>query len=124
MIENVQKRATKQVPGLKDLSYEQRLRTLNLPTLAYRRLRGDLIETYKILTGKYDQAVSDLFVMNSNQTTRGHKYKLFKKRPRLNSRKYSFCYRVVDIWNSLPSDIVEAKNVRSFERRISDVVTS
>jgi plasmid maintenance system killer protein len=49
MIENVQKRATKQIPGMKNLSYEERLRKLELPTLSYRRLRGDMIEVYKII---------------------------------------------------------------------------
>ena len=55
MIENVQKRATKQLPGMKELPYEERFKVLNLPTLAYRRGRGDLIETYKILTDKMTQ---------------------------------------------------------------------
>ena len=41
-VEYVQRRATKLVPCLKDLSYKERVRTLNLPTLAYRRSRGDL----------------------------------------------------------------------------------
>ena len=49
MIEGVQRRATKQIPGLSDLSYEQRLRKLKLPTLKYRRHRGDMIEIYKIV---------------------------------------------------------------------------
>ena len=40
LIENVQKRATKTVPGLSGLSYEEHLRKLKLPTLAYRRARG------------------------------------------------------------------------------------
>ena len=56
-IENVQRRATlcsKQIPRLSSLSYEDRLRKLKLPTLAYRRSCGDMIELYKILTGKYD----------------------------------------------------------------------
>ena len=44
MIENVQKRATKQIPGMNNLPYEERLRKLELPTLSYRRLRGDMIE--------------------------------------------------------------------------------
>lgn len=118
MIENVQKRATKQLPGMKELPYEERLRVLNLPTLAYRRVRGDLIETYKILTDKYDPEVSRLFTMRNESTTRGHNRKIFKKRPRLNTRKYSFCYRVVDLWNQLPEDIVEAKTKYSFERRL------
>ena len=43
MIENIQRRATKLIPGLSDLSYEDRLRRLKLPSLAYRRSRGDMI---------------------------------------------------------------------------------
>ena len=45
MIESVQRRCTRQLPYLKDLPYPERLKKLNLPTLAYRRLRGDMIET-------------------------------------------------------------------------------
>ena len=51
-IENVQRRATKLIPGMKDLTYEERLKTLNLPTLKYRRFRGDMIEMYKLLNSK------------------------------------------------------------------------
>lgn len=40
-LESVQRRATKVVPALKDLPYPQRLQQLRLPTLAFRRLRGD-----------------------------------------------------------------------------------
>ena len=57
-IESVQRWATKQIPELKGLSYEQRLKKLKLPTLLYRRVRGDLIETFKILHVKdimYDE---------------------------------------------------------------------
>ena len=43
-IEKVQMRATKLVDGLANLNYEERLRKLDLPTLAYRRMRGDMIE--------------------------------------------------------------------------------
>jgi hypothetical protein len=35
---------------MKDLTYEERLRKLKLPSLRYRRLRGDMIETFKIVT--------------------------------------------------------------------------
>ena len=53
-IENVQRRAMKMIPGLKDLSYPEGLRALKLPTLVYRRLRGDMIETYKVIRKVYD----------------------------------------------------------------------
>ena len=88
------------IPGLRDLEYEQRLFRLRprivdgllfllrLPTLAYRRLRGDMIETYKILSGKYDTDVTEgLFNLRQDSDTRGHSLKIFKERPRLECRK-------------------------------------
>ena len=47
-IEKVQKRATKLIINFKNMSYSDRLQRLNLPTLKYRRLRGDKIEVFKI----------------------------------------------------------------------------
>ena len=49
----MQKRATGLVPQLRELEYEKRLEKMNMPSLVYRRLRGDLIETYKYLHGVY-----------------------------------------------------------------------
>ena len=49
------------LPGLRDLGYEQHLTILLLPSLLYSRLMGDMIETYKILTGKYDNYVMSDF---------------------------------------------------------------
>ena len=53
-LEKVQKRATKILPQLKHMNYSDRLKACKLPTLYYRRIRGDMIKTYKILTEKYD----------------------------------------------------------------------
>ena len=49
MIENIQRRGTKLVPELVNINYTDRLKRLNLPTLKYRRKRGDLIQVFKIL---------------------------------------------------------------------------
>lgn len=116
-IENVQRRATKLIPGYKDLTYKERLEHLKLPTLAYRRLRGDMIEMYKILTGKYDPNVSDFVKVNTNDR-RGHQLKVFKQHTRLNLRKYSFVHRSVNLWNSLPEGVVNAPKTHTFERRL------
>jgi len=51
-LEKIKKRATKLVHSLTKMSYEQRLEALGLYSLQQRSLRGDLFETYKILTGK------------------------------------------------------------------------
>ena len=52
LIEGVQRRATKLVPELRELSYEEMIEKLGLTILKERRVRGDLIEIYKIITGK------------------------------------------------------------------------
>jgi len=54
-LEQVQKRATKLINGFKNLSYENSLKRLKLTTLEKRRLRGDLIKTFKIITGESRQ---------------------------------------------------------------------
>ncbi len=95
-IENVQRRATKMLPHMSDKSYEERLELLKLPTLKFRRLRGDMIETFKILNGIYDSKTTEgLFTMNRN-TTRGHSMKVMKQRCKLDVRKYFFTNRVAD----------------------------
>jgi len=67
-VEKVQMRATKLVIGVKSLPYCERLRKLNLPTLKYRRLRGDImIEVYKILTCQNDANVSLKLTMNQTK---------------------------------------------------------
>lgn len=119
-LESVQRRGTKQVPDLKNMSYKERLQALDLPTLAYRRMRGDLIETYKIVNGKYDPIVTELLPRHKAQgtVTRGHQLKLQKPSYTKDLGKFFFTRRVVDTWNNLPASIVEAPSVNSFKNRI------
>ncbi|XP_053395748.1 uncharacterized protein LOC128555936 [Mercenaria mercenaria] len=118
MVENLQKRATKMIPGLSHLNYEERLRKLKLPTLSYRRARGDMIEVYKLLNKKYYFNEKELLTLNEHCTTRGNSMKLYKSRPRLDIRKYSFSHRVVDMWNSLPDNVISAGTLITFESRL------
>ena len=117
MIENIQRRGTKLVPDLFNMSYTERLKALNLPTLIYRRKRGDLIQVFKILNGHYDINFEDFFTIDNDRTheTRGHSKKLVKHRTQSTLRQKSFCYRVVDQWNNLTEGIVTAKTVTSFK---------
>ena len=118
-IENVQRRATRLIPSLKGLTYVERLKKLQLPTLKYRRLRGDMIEVFKIVSGVYDREVTEGFLKFSTIThTRGHSRKLLKEFCRLNVRKFSFVSRVVDIWNGLPESVVSATTVFQFEKAL------
>ena len=120
LIEGVQIRATKLVPGNKNMDYDQRLAYLNnLPKLEERRVRGDMIETYKILTGKEDTKWNRFFQMaperGDPELARG--LKLFPKRPRLDKRKYVFSYRVIQKWNDLTKEEVQAKKTSGFKAK-------
>jgi len=118
-LESVQRAATKLVPSLKKLSYEERLKRLGITTLYQRRIRGDLIETYKILTGKVNVTSDNFFSLyTASYNTRGHSLKLSVQRPRLDLRKYFFSNRVVNVWNSLPQNVVDSTTVNMFKRRL------
>ena len=122
MLENVQRRCTRQLPYLKDMSYEERLRTLKLPTLSYRRLRGDMIEVYKIIKGVYDKEVASFLKMWSDvvqrDAGRGHDIKIYLQRGTKSLRQKAFGLRTVTIWNNLPEEVVNATSVNMFKRRL------
>ena len=77
-----------------------------------------MIETYKILNGIYDKTVTPNIPISSESHTRGNSLKIVNRRCHYDLRKYSFCNRVTNIWNSLPEDIVTAPSVDSFKNRL------
>ena len=87
--------------SLKHLSYSERLKQLHLPTLKYRRLRGDMIQVFKIVHEYYDVCAAVKLNFNTLSTTRGNKHKLQKSASRYNLRKFSFCSRVVNIYGTV-----------------------
>jgi ribonucleases P/MRP protein subunit RPP40 len=89
VLESVQHRATRLVPGLAKLAYEDRLRRMNLPTLVYRRHRGDMIEAYKYLNGVYRVNSTQLLPRHEEKglKTRGHSKKLMKRECRGRSER-------------------------------------
>ena len=117
-VERVQRRATKMVRSLRHLSYQDRLRALKLPSLHYRRMRGDMIMTYQILTGRMMVRTADLLERDFSDRTRGHQLKLKRVRVSSHLHQNSFCYRVVTPWNSLTDQVVSATSVNSFKNRL------
>jgi len=100
-IEKVQKKATKLIPELKRMNYIDRLKNCQLPTLHYRRIRGDMIETYKIVSGKYDSMAAPMIPGSHSYITRGHDLRLHKSRAKYDLRKYFFSNRVVLMYGIL-----------------------
>jgi ribonucleases P/MRP protein subunit RPP40 len=94
----VQRRVTKLEPSMRKCSYEERLKFFKLTTLVTRRIRGNLIEVFKILKGHEDVNAQKFFEL-SNLCTRGHSLKLFKMGYNLDYRKFTFTHRIMEIWN-------------------------
>ena len=121
-LEKVQMRATKLVISIKNFTYKDRLNRLKLPTLKYRRIRGDMIEVYKILTNKYDSGVNVYLEKQQDNIglTRGHSLKLVNNRyhQAYDLRKFSFAPRIVNIWNSLPEIVISTATTDTFKRRL------
>ena len=115
----MQRRATRRVQNIRHLNYTDRMKELGLPSLQYRRSRADLIEVFKILNGIDKCDKDQLFRVQTNQRTRGHTQKLFKRQFRLDLRKYFFSQRVIDDWNSLPEDVVSSENINQFKNRLN-----
>jgi len=93
------------ISGLSEMGYEERLKILGLTTLETRRLRGDLIEGFKILKG-HEKIDQEVFFDMSQSSLHGHSLKLNKKRVRLDVAKFSFSNRVVNEWNILDEEII------------------
>ena len=109
------------VRNIRHLNYTDRMKDLGLPSLQYRRTRADLIEVFKIINGIDKCDKDQLFRMQTDQRTRGHTQKLFKRQFRLDLRKYSFSQRVIliDDWNSLPEDVVSSGSINQFKSRLN-----
>ena len=98
--------------------YEGRLVHLRLTALEERRMRRDLIEAYKIITGKEAVDREHFFQLSSCEyNLRGHSMKLSKQRPSIDVRKFFFRQRVVNEWNLLPQEVVDATSVNQFRQR-------
>ena len=117
-IERVQHRATKLIGECAALSYSDRLDRAGLITLEKRRLRGDLIQVFKLLKGIDNMDYNKFFQLVDNSRTRGHRFKIVKVRSRLDVRNKFFSQRVVNSWNMLPADVVEAETVNSFKNEL------
>ena len=108
------------IDGLHNMSYSERLQKLDLPTLRYRRLRGDIIEIFKHVHS-YDASIVAPSFQRRFRPSRKHGYQLHEPVPRDGIRGVqanSFHYRVPVIWNNLPRKVVEACTLDTFKNRL------
>ena len=125
-VENVLRRATRMVPELRHLPYEERLAKIGLPSLWYRQQRADVIETWKLTNDHYNlsvpihRRVGDACQGGQRPVTRKATNGLVKMAPPNGNKKrgHFFSYRVVNLWNSLPDKVTTAPSLNSFKNGV------
>ena len=122
LLEGVQRSFTKRLVKVQKLSYEQRLRKLKLPSLEFRRFRGDLIEVYKITHNLYDsQTINHLLPLFDDDRTRGHKFKLKKFACKTRIAQNFFSNRIINVWNNLDEEVVKTESLNTFKNDIDNL---
>ena len=116
-LERVQRRATKVPTSLHQQPYERRLAEMNLLSLEDRRIRGDLIQKYKLEQGI--ETVIWHYPLAVGQSTGGRRPQ--SRREVVNScavRHNFYSNRVANPWNELPDSVVTAPSINSFKARL------
>ena len=116
-LEKVQRRATKLVPNLKHLSYKERLKSLKLPTIKYRQIRGDLIQVFKIVHSIDNICQEEFFNLNSNNT-RNSDLKIQKEYASSTIRRNFLPLRISNTWNNLSLDTKKSQNINIFKNNV------
>ena len=122
MIEKIQRRATKLVPNIKRLNYQQCLSVFGLTDLKTRRMRGDLIQMYKII----NKLEKIKLVNGVNFSDRVQGYNLRRNSRNLHRELVKNCpsrfnflvNRVVNVWNELPEVVIIACTINSFKSKL------
>jgi len=135
-IERVQKKATKMVPQLRKLCYGERLLNLGLTSLEERRVRGDMIQMFKIHKKMNKVDLSSLDVDNEKNYAQisGPAEAVVRRRrasvrvakefiKNCSPRETFLTNRAADQWNGLDESIIEARTVNGFKARYNKMIS-
>ena len=110
-IEKIQMRATEMIEGMSYIDYGERLELLHLPTLSYRRARGEMIEVWKHYHVYDPNVISPTF---QGARSRRKMYQIQRLRPGDGVRggqSWSFYYLAPVAWNNLPVSVMESNTI-------------
>ncbi len=118
LVERVQRRYTKCIGGLHELSYNERLHQLGVLSLENRRAYADLVFAYKALHGLLSGPSEDLGLAFVTSQTRGNGLALQQRRLISRSSSALFAWRVPPMWNRLPSSVASCRTLGSFKNAV------
>ena len=121
-LEQVQKSWMGQISGMEDEEYGECIKQLGVHSVYGRLLRGDLIKVWQTFHSPNDLGLKGLLDVQSHSATRTNGFKLAIPRCRTELRRRFWSVRCVQRWNSLPPEVVQARTVECFKRRLDNHV--
>ena len=122
-LETFQRKVTRYATDLNGLDYAQRLEALKITTIKDRRIRGDLIQYFRIKNGHDD--IRLLKEPKLQKSKRPHDQKIEREAFNKCNQRFNFLTnRIAGTWNNLPSKAVEAQSLNGFKARIDKHMTS
>jgi len=118
LIERVQHRFTRMIPGFSKLPYCERLERLGLWSLEERRNRADIIEVFKMAKGWSAIPLESMFELSTTKHLRGHNLKLVKHRSNLELRRNFFTERLINRWNGLDQQSLDVDSINCFKNHL------
>ena len=126
LLEFVQKRAIRMTSGLSGATYEEKLKEVGMMSLAQRRVRGDMIEVWKLLNGYEKVDVSNILSLAGQHCERSLRssvnFGLVQNPARLEIRRNFFTNRVVSPWNNLDPRVRHCETLDSFKASYDKIV--
>lgn len=118
-IEAVQRRFTKYLPRMYCLTYRDRCKTLKIHPLIIRFYINDLVSLHKMINHQFADVNPRDYITFSQSNTRGHNLRIFRSHQHNGNAMSNFLpYRIMNLWNSLPSDIVQQPTAKAFKSAI------
>ena len=111
------------IPAIRGLAYSQSCCKLDLFTLAYRRIRGDLIFLYRIIIQRAHPELDQFFPRVQEAMTRGHNRRLKVLRTDNLPHVYRLSRRTIPVWNGLLAAAVNASTIAAFKHEIDQLPT-
>ena len=122
-VEKIQRHYVKRIPAYRGCPYAVLELTGKIEPLQIRRIKSDLVFVYNAMYGNVDIDLSNLFTFSRNAyNVCSNGLKLTKPKFQSSVRMYCYTIRVIDVWNSLPPNVVVSLNAKQFKKALHNSI--